>query len=261
MNDVVLEVKDYSILTHWTSRLIPTPHTHKEIEVVYVKDGSATCYADNKIYEIKTGDMFISFPNQVHYYLNSEFGSYAIFIFSADLLHNIKNIFFENIPKNNMVNTENNEDIKKIILNIANEKSSFKETIQVGLLNLLIPQYLETTTLEPRFNSKSENLQKILNYCSQNFTEDISLVSMAKALHFSKYYISHILNQKLNIGFSRYINTLRVNKAIDLMQNGEKCITNISEKVGFKTIRSFNRAFLQITNTTPSEYCNQFKEN
>jgi len=258
MNKVVLEVIDYPLQTMWATRLVPNPHIHKEIEIVYVKNGYAQCYADNKIYEIKTGDMFISFPNQIHYYLNSELGEYAVFIFSADILHNLKNTFFENIPKSNILHTDNPS--RKIIFSIANEKGDFKETIQVGLLNVLVPKYLETASLEPKRHTKSENLQKILNYCSQHFTDEISLSSVAEALHFSKYYISHLLNQKLNIGFSKYINTLRINKAMQLMQQGEENITFISENVGFGTIRSFNRAFMQIANTTPTAYCKQCTE-
>jgi len=258
MKKVVLEVRDCPVHTMWTLHLIPNPHIHKEIEIVYVKDGYAQCYADNKIYEIKTGDMFITFPNQIHYYLNSKLGEYAVFIFSAEVLHNLKNTFFDNIPKNNVIHTDNAS--RKIIFDIANEKGNFKETIQVGLLNILVPKYLETASLEPKKHPKSENLQKILNYCSQNFTDEISLGVVAEALHFSKYYISHLLNQKLNIGFSKYINTLRINEAMQLMQQGEENITFISESVGFGTIRSFNRAFMQIANTTPSAYCRQCKE-
>ena len=38
------------------------------------------------------------------------------------------------------------------------------------------------------------------------------------------------------------------------MKKGEKSMTRIAEKSGFGSIRSFNRAFVQIATTTPYEY-------
>ena len=54
--------------------------------------------------------------------------------------------------------------------------------------------------------------------------------------------------------FNDYINSLRVSKACLLLTDSDMSITAISDKVGFSTIRTFNRAFLRQTGKSPSDY-------
>ena len=45
--------------------LSPLPHLHNEIEIIYVKEGEANAYADSTVYNLRKGDIFIAFPNQI----------------------------------------------------------------------------------------------------------------------------------------------------------------------------------------------------
>jgi YesN/AraC family two-component response regulator len=94
----------------------------------------------------------------------------------------------------------------------------------------------------------------IMNYCNENYHKPLSLTVLAKDLHLNKYCISHIMSNKLNIGFNDYINSLRVSNACKLLVKSDDTVTEISEAVGFNTLRTFNRAFSKQMNCTPSEY-------
>ena len=48
--------------------LSPAPHTHQELEIVYVIQGSCCAYANQHKELLREGDLFIAYPNQVHYY-------------------------------------------------------------------------------------------------------------------------------------------------------------------------------------------------
>ncbi|WP_370733789.1 helix-turn-helix domain-containing protein [Paenibacillus dakarensis] len=54
--------------------------------------------------------------------------------------------------------------------------------------------------------------------------------------------------------FRDYINRLRINKALWMLAESKLSILDISYECGFDSIRSFNRVFKQIMNTTPTEY-------
>jgi AraC-like DNA-binding protein len=97
----------------------------------------------------------------------------------------------------------------------------------------------------------------VLDYCTKNFSNDLTLDILAEDLHVSKFHISHLLNQKLGISFSTYLNNIRVHRACFLLNNSDNKISDISEEVGFGSIRSFNRAFKSVMNMTPLEYRNQ----
>ena len=71
MNDILLEIKTEPITAFVSRELGPVPHLHRELELVYVERGSVRAFADKKCYKLESGDMFLSFPNQVHYYENS----------------------------------------------------------------------------------------------------------------------------------------------------------------------------------------------
>jgi YesN/AraC family two-component response regulator len=96
----------------------------------------------------------------------------------------------------------------------------------------------------------------ILNYCINNSDKPLSLDILEKELHVSKYYISHVINAKLKMGFNEYINSLRVSNACKYLTKTDKSITDISDLVGFNTMRTFNRAFMKQMGMTPSEYRN-----
>ena len=43
-------------------------HIHKEVEIAYILKGKTKAYLDSKEYIVEQGDLFISFPNKVHFF-------------------------------------------------------------------------------------------------------------------------------------------------------------------------------------------------
>jgi AraC-like DNA-binding protein len=76
---------------------------------------------------------------------------------------------------------------------------------------------------------------------------------MAQQLHLSKFYISHVFRQRMQIGFTEFINNLRIKCACELLQKGHS-ITETAFSSGFTSIRTFNRVFLKEIGLSPSEY-------
>lgn len=241
-------------------RLAPTPHLHKEIEIIYVINGESHARADRNDEIIKTGDLFISFPNQIHYYEGSQAGEYIVLIFSADILFELKNVLYDNIPRKNVRHNMQNSEIVKLLLMTEKAEGTYKQTLMVGLINQLMAMLMPEIDLKLRIKTDNSTLQSILNYCQQNFAEDLSLQQVAEALHISKYHISHLFNEKLNIGFSAYLNIIRIDEACELLEETDKKTSDISEEVGFGSIRSFNRAFLRLMDTTPLQYRTKFRQ-
>jgi len=236
------------------SALTPTPHLHKEIELVYIYSGNAVAVLDQKCYSLKTGDLFVAFPNQIHYYLNSSIGEYCVTIISPDILYDIKNIFTSKLPQSCVINSEECPEIKNIFNQINCRKTKYFNTMVCGNLNLLFSEILPILKPETVKIQNNPAIADILDYCSKNFSNDLDLDSISNELHLSKYYISHLLNKHLGLNFNDYINRLRIKKACELIIMTNKKIADISEEVGFGTIRSFNRAFKSVMNITPGNY-------
>jgi AraC-like DNA-binding protein len=110
---------------------------------------------------------------------------------------------------------------------------------------------IDTAGIKP---DENQAMRSVVQYCSRNFTKDLSLAILEEELHLSKYYISHLFGDKLGIRFNDYINSLRISEACKLLGNSDLSVTEISERVGFNTLRTFNRAFVKQIGLAPSEY-------
>ncbi|NIM16235.1 MAG: helix-turn-helix domain-containing protein [Candidatus Aminicenantes bacterium] len=87
--------------------------------------------------------------------------------------------------------------------------------------------------------------------------ETISLQSLSEKLSIPPYRLSQIINEKLNKGFSDFINTFRIEEAKRLLTDpkwaGQK-VLSIAFEVGFNTKAAFNYVFKKYTGMTPTQY-------
>lgn len=234
-------------------------HCHRELEIVICTDGYFNAYVNSQHYEIKPGNMLVIFPNQIHSYVNMVRGNYCVIIFSSDYIPEIKKFVFENTLENNTVDINVYPGIKDAISSIIaynEEKVAFFPTLLIGYLNILMANLLINTKFKPTTATNETLLVNILDYCAQNFNNTITLEGLSKALFVSPVKISTLLNHQLNISLPQLINSMRISNASSLLKNNDLSMTDISNEVGFGSLRSFNRSFLKIVGKTPSEFRN-----
>lgn len=86
--------------------------------------------------------------------------------------------------------------------------------------------------------------------------EKLTISQLGEALQLSEYKVRKLINSNLGYrNFNDYINELRVNEAAKrLVLEPDTPILNISLDVGYRSLTSFNRAFRDKNNLTPTEY-------
>ena len=231
-------------------------HTHIEL-VLYYK-GHCTAYADTERTEICDGDVFIAFPNQIHRYESYGAEHYHLFIINPDILPPLADIFREHLPVSaRIAGAANDPEVRQLaerLVTLETEKDAYTEIRRQGYLLALLSKLIAKTELTKTVPDDSHALKSIVTYCAKNYTRDLSLALLESELHISRYYISHLFSDKLQISFNDYINSLRVSFACNYLRHSDKSVTEISDLVGFGTLRTFNRAFLKQMGRTPSEY-------
>ena len=242
--------------THFLS---PLPHLHKELELIYVEKGSTLAYADQNVYTVNAGELYISFPNQIHYYKHREDSLFRVLIVTPDMFFGLKDSFYSNLPESNKITLAENDPIKEHIEKIYSDEVKDNLTNLVGWFNLLMAELYPRLKLGPALATDHATLRTILEFCATHYTEDLSLDYVATSLHLSRCYISHLFSKKLNLGFNDYVNMFRIREACYLLLYTDRKIADISEDVGFGSIRSFNRAFLKLIDLTPAQYRNMQK--
>ncbi|MBW7472178.1 helix-turn-helix transcriptional regulator [Marinobacter sp. M216] len=104
----------------------------------------------------------------------------------------------------------------------------------------------------------NEDLTALNRLMDEGFytTEKLTLKRLAESLQIPEYRVRKTINQTLGYrNFNDYINHLRIEDAARrLAREPETPILNISLDVGYRTLSSFNRAFRDIMETTPTEF-------
>ncbi|QSP96469.1 helix-turn-helix transcriptional regulator [Marinobacter salinisoli] len=140
------------------------------------------------------------------------------------------------------------------ILELTQEKPS-KETEPVTTSSDSLSKGLHQQTPEPVYDQDLEALNSLMQ--SGYFTtEKLTLKQLARSLEIPEYRVRKLINQTLGYrNFNDYINHLRIEEAAKrLVREPETPILNISLDVGYRTLSSFNRAFRDIMDTTPTKF-------
>ncbi|NAY92399.1 helix-turn-helix domain-containing protein [Muricauda sp. JGD-17] len=84
-----------------------------------------------------------------------------------------------------------------------------------------------------------------------------TLGSLAKEINVQPYKLSYLINKEFDQNFSTFLNTYRIQKAMQLLQDENYRsikISAIAFDCGFNSLSSFNTAFKKATSQTPSEF-------
>lgn len=249
---------------HESRRLKFAAHLHRHLELVLFLEGEATAFADTERCVLRPGDAFIVFPNQVHRYDPPYTEERSIIVIvEPDMIPALTSRFFDSIPASAHLAgfvTDELIALAERLSELKRTSSPFEEAERQGLLTVLFSRALAACKLASAHAGETPAFQAVVNYCTTHYTGELSLATLERELHISRYYISHIFADKLQIGFNDYVNSLRVSHACRYLKDEEHGITEIGALSGFSTPRTFNRAFLKQTGLTPSEYRKKVKE-
>ncbi|EDM42920.1 helix-turn-helix, AraC type [unidentified eubacterium SCB49] len=152
------------------------------------------------------------------------------------------------------------QQFEKIIKQIENkEKLEIANTASTNVVKeskgVVIPLETEKAILE--------RLEVFEN--STNFTNPkMSLTLIAKQLKTNTKYISEIIRTHKNKNFNTYINELRINYIIKLMQEEPQYlnykVSYLAEKSGFSSHSAFTVVFKSITKITPKQFVTFLKK-
>jgi AraC-like DNA-binding protein len=257
MKEAIFQSREPVFYRSTQIQVTPTPHFHNDIELIYAEKGEFTAHVDHNVVEVKQGQMLISFPYQIHYYENCVPGVYRVILITPELLYGLTTQLRGQRPTECVIDVEGESEIHSYLSSIFAAVGENRRTVVAGYCHLLAVALLAQIRTEAAPHSEDATLRYVMEYCEDHYAEELSLGEVAEQVHLSKYYISRLFNQKLKLSFSDYLNMLRVRRATRLLEKTDKKIADISEDVGFGSIRSFNRAFLDIMKMTPIAFRQQ----
>ena len=238
------------------SRLLPKPHIHPHLELIYLKSGSSVATLDNMEYRFEAGECFLAFPNQIHFYHDEEPVEGIMIIFSPDIFREFKEIFNMKTPVFPIVNCRNKQNDVAIQMEKIYEKaqceSNYQEVIVKGLFLAVLGELFSVMEFVNN-PTEQDDIKRILAFCLEHYTESVSLELMAKELYLNKYYVSRVFKERMNVGYKEFMNKLRIEHACRMLDTGARA-TEVAYASGFSSVRTFNRVFLKYMGVNPREY-------
>lgn len=234
---------------------------HKEMEFVYVKQGTMTIVIEGNSFFIDEGKLLAICSGALHFVEDYSEDNivYAVKVRQEELYMNIsfqrkleidRSIYF----------IQTDEYMQHIIEQIMNHpfpnyNMQYIE-IKAAELTLHIIHKPESivTSFRPKVLIETETTDKMLNYIDASLHKEITLSNLAEYMGFSMSYCSRYIKKKTNYNFLDYVNSKRLYHAENLLRETELSITEIALTTGFKSIQSFNRTFRTKWGKSPSEY-------
>lgn len=116
--------------------------------------------------------------------------------------------------------------------------------------------FQQTSKMATQANDQKITFE-IKQYLTEHLLESISLNALSESLGVSVNTAMHVFRNNVGMGIIAYFNKLKIEKAMQLIDEGELSFRTISECLGFESPEYFSRVFKKQTGMTPTDYSKQ----
>lgn len=133
------------------------------------------------------------------------------------------------------------------------KKFIYYETELSALLLQILTECLRLKK-SPVTNQGTEHLEEIFKYIRENLNTKLTNREVAKKFGFNPNYLSNLFKLSTGKSLHKYIMSLRLERAFELLENGCDSLTTIAEKCGFYDVAHFSKYYKSITGASPNKY-------
>jgi two-component system, response regulator YesN len=113
--------------------------------------------------------------------------------------------------------------------------------------HLKVTQFLEMTT-------RNEDVIKAQKYVQTHLGEKISLTEVAEHLHLNSSYFSRMYKKETGEGFVEYVTRVKMEKALELLDQSIKTVEQIAYELGFESKSYFLKTFKRFYGLSPKSF-------
>lgn len=231
------------------------PFFHASFSVFLVTKGFGTLHYDND-FPLKEGDLFFAFPSCRYNLDASADFEYVYISFLGDGCYTLLQEL-EISSSNPVYNGFGHliEFWKQAIERRADANISLlTESLLLYTLSFIHPVSNSTKAVSGRV------FERIVEYVDQHFRDTgLSLSLLSSEFSYTEKYISSLFTKNMNVTFKQYLNTLRIQHAYKLIEQGETSVSYIAEQCGYADSVYFTKVFKMKRQITPTEYIRQQK--
>jgi AraC family transcriptional regulator, transcriptional activator for feuABC-ybbA operon len=237
-------------------------------ELLYITGGKGSIIINKKRFPLTTGMLFyicpdvkysiILDPNEPTYFMSVHF-SYARVNYSNDkwdIKKEEANLTLQ--PLQVLKDYYLIEDTFKKLVDSWNLKLPGYEFVAKTLLEQLIIAIYQNIKNQNQNYSISLKIEKIIEYMHQNIDKKVTLTEISEMVHLSAFYVSRAFKSSTGYTVIEYFNKIKIDKAKELMVEGDKKIKEVANEMGFTDEFYFSRIFKKAEGISPSEFYSKY---
>lgn len=244
---------------------------HNFWECVYVNSGEICVSADERVYNLKEGEMIFHKPMEFHNFhiKDDKNAEIIVFAFSMegksskyyrnkvfDLTPDQKNMIYKIIDKAESFYKTDNIEKKCDYIDYCNlfcKSGIFTQTF-VCYTILLLLSLTENENVDIISDSQDAIIfRNAVDYMNSNVYDKISISQLSDICNVSDSTIKRIFQRYAGVGVHKYFLNLKIKVATNLLNYGFS-VSEVSEKLGFNSQAYFSSAFKRETGKSPSEF-------
>ena len=231
------------------------PHYHSLYEIYFMCEGSCTYIIDSKVYNVNSGDIVIIPSGIIHHTKYDAIKHSRIVIncaekyIPASLTQAIASGTY--LYRNPLIAEQTKEILSKIEKEYSLADNYTDEIILCHTHSLfyLLMRNADTCIAAQEGN---KTIEQAVAYIRENFTDELTLSAVAKRFSVSPEHFSRMFKKETGLGFSKYLNSLRLQYAEQLLKSDSiKNITRVAEICGFEDSNYFSKKFKEVYGASP----------
>jgi len=243
-------------------------HSHQDIELSYVLEGSVIIGISDTCYTLKKDDVLVVNSGYTHWWQVQGEAFVCVIRIAAELPAKETGADYVTFWCNSVVDRDTDyKDIREIIGKLMAEYSvnmdvlTFrKKALFYQMLDVLLNKYLIESKTKMEIISGDEMFKKVLQYIRENYWRQLGLGEVAAQAYMTNSTFSRYFKKNAGINFLEYLNNLRLQNALEDLLYSDKPLTMIAMDHGFTNPSMFSKAFKAAYNMSPSEYKKAKKE-
>lgn len=256
-------------------------HAHNHLQICYVSKGACIHSVTDKQAVVAKGDIFSVPPYLEHSTLPIEDADTELFqidfmpyLINENMrdISNLESFFdfayivqFNKQPLQKLnLSAGSQIEVEQLLRNMRKEFGERQEGWQIAvkadLLKLLVVvgrenrMFLEGRQKKQMIQVHRRAFHETLAYLKEHFHEELSLEAMAVRAAMAPTYFSYTFKMITGKNYIEYLNELRIQNAITLLETSDLNITDISMSSGYNHLSHFNRMFKKYVGITPTLY-------
>ena len=243
-------------------------HDQSAIEILLTLEGMVTYTIEDKVYQVRKGEILIIPQDTAHSLTMEEGSSRYLYLFEPDAIMTMRDIKSMAIYFNKPFHLRDGSDahvrIRELLLRAKDLYEKRELMWNTACYSCILRVYatlgqrylsgIRPRTADNMRNMDSEVINAVMTYINNHYREELSLENVAGFAGFSRYYFSRSFKKQTGYSFKDYLCQKRLQVAMDLLIRTNRSMRDVAIESGFGSVATFNRVFREKKGCTPTQY-------